>query len=113
LRSAAGNVIKPLLDSFVYVSAGGDIQKALIGSGILHDGLGFPLDREHYGPLAFLELPHEIPRPAAECGERLNVLGDIQHRASYDHLSTFSGAAPGYRGGAEVVRMPVNPPGIA
>ena len=57
---AVGYVIKPLADTLVHIGAGGDVEQALIGFGVLHNGLGLALDREHYGPLAFLELLHSV-----------------------------------------------------
>src|ERR1035437_2248016 len=66
-----------LANPFASVGAGGDVEQPLIGSGILDDGLGFALHCQHHGPLAFLELLHEIPGAPAKSGERLNVLGDV------------------------------------
>src|ERR1035437_3574316 len=73
-------LLQALADAFSSVGAGSDIEQALIGSRILHDGFSLALDREHDGPLALLELFHEIARAAAESGQRLNVFRDIKHR---------------------------------
>jgi hypothetical protein len=91
-RAAVGHIGKALADGFEYIGAGGHVQQALIGFGILDDGLGLALNRKHYGPLAFLEMPHEIPGSAPKCRERLNVLGDIDHGRPLFTNSTFLGA---------------------
>src|ERR1035441_2538101 len=80
--AAPGYVIKPLANALVHIGAGGDVEQALIGFGVLHNGLGLALDREHYGPLAFLELLHEVAGAAAEGSQRLDVFGDIEHGTS-------------------------------
>src|ERR1035437_1186077 len=89
---SAACFIDPLANGFVYVGAGCDVEKALIGGRILDDGLSLAIHREYHGPLALFELTHKIPRAASKCRERLNVLGDIEHLASTHYLSTFIGA---------------------
>src|ERR1039457_4985904 len=78
-------LLKALADAFTSIGAGCNVEQSLIGSSILYDSLGLALHRKHNGPLALLELLHKVPRAAAECRERLNVLGDIEHTASYDY----------------------------
>src|ERR1035441_10616799 len=78
-------LLAALADAFTSIGAGCNVKQSLIGSSILYDSLGLAIHRKHHGPLALFELLHEIPRAAAECGERLNVLGDIEHTASYNY----------------------------
>src|ERR1700722_15561889 len=72
-------LFQALADAFASVGAGGDIEQALIGLGILHDSRGPAFDREHHRPLALFELLHKIARTPAEGSQRLNVLGDVDH----------------------------------
>src|SRR3981189_887493 len=82
-----GHVIKPLADSLFRIRAGGDVEQALVSFGVLHDGGSLPLDGEHHGALAFLQLLHEVAGTAAEGRQRLDVLGDVKHEpAPIKHL---------------------------
>ena len=47
-------------------------REALIGFGVLRDGGGFSVHREHHGAPGFLELFHEIDR---KIGETSSVIG--------------------------------------
>src|ERR1035438_2158313 len=78
-------LVQALPDSFASVGAGCDVEQPLIGSGVLDDGLGFALDCQHHGPLAFFELLHEISGAPAKSRERLNVLGDVKHMAASNY----------------------------
>jgi hypothetical protein len=80
--AAVGYVIKSLPDTLLNVGAGGNVEQALIRFGVLDDGLGLALNGKHYGPLAFLELLHEVAGATAEGRQRLNVFGDIEHETS-------------------------------
>jgi len=61
------------------VSAGGDVEEPLIGFGILHDRGGLAFHREHDGAFALLKLFDEVAGPAAKGGQRLDILGDVEH----------------------------------
>jgi len=61
-------VLQALPDSLFGVSLRGDIEQVLVGRSVLHDGCGFSVYCEHHGTLAFLEVPHELARRAAEGG---------------------------------------------
>jgi hypothetical protein len=50
---SASYVIQTLADAFRGISLRGNIEQTLIGSGVLYDGGGLPLHREHHGALAF------------------------------------------------------------
>ena len=50
--ASVGHVIKPLMDAFLGISLGGNIEQSLIGLGVLYDGRGLPPHREHHGALA-------------------------------------------------------------
>src|ERR1700726_4889966 len=60
------HVLEALADAFFCVDAGGNVEQALIGFSILHDGSCFPLHRKHHRALAFLELLHKVAGTAAE-----------------------------------------------
>jgi hypothetical protein len=72
-------VIQALADTFFGIGARSDIEQALIGCGVLHNGGGFSVYREHYRAFSFLKLLHEVPGGSAECGQRLDVARDINH----------------------------------
>src|SRR5258708_16269512 len=72
-------VLKPLPDSLSRVGLRRDVEKALIGFGILHDRFRFAIDGENQRPLGFLEALHEFSRIAAGCGHRLNVFLNVEH----------------------------------
>src|ERR1700730_4465556 len=46
------HILEALADAFVWIDAGGNVEQALIGFSILHDGSCFPLHREHNRALA-------------------------------------------------------------
>jgi hypothetical protein len=74
-----------LTDPFIDIGAGGDVQEPLVRPGILHDGGSLAFYGQHYGPLTFPELPHEIPRPSPKRRQGLDVLSDVKHgRASFE-----------------------------
>jgi hypothetical protein len=54
------------------------IQEILIGSGVLDDGFGFPVDGEDNGPLGFLKVLHEPRRIATEGRHGLDVFGNVE-----------------------------------
>jgi hypothetical protein len=68
----------------------------LVRFGILHNGRGPSIHREHNGTLALPEMPHEISRLAAKAGQRLNVFRDVKHGSlSYQkHLLRCSQNTP-------------------
>src|SRR5450755_2903245 len=63
-------VLQPLTDALVGVGLGSNVEQALIGFGVLHDGRSLSLYGQHHGALGFLELFHEITRPATERRQR-------------------------------------------
>jgi len=58
--SPVSSVLQTLADALFGVGAPGNIQQALIGFRILHDGRCLPVHREHDGALAPLKLLHEV-----------------------------------------------------
>jgi len=77
--ATVGYIAEALTDRLEYIGAGGQVQQALIGSRVLHDGLGFALDSKNYRPFALLELFHKLAGPAPERRQRLNVFGYVEH----------------------------------
>src|SRR5580698_2905850 len=77
--ASVGHVIEPLADSLFRIGTRGDVEQALVGFGVLHDGRGLSFDGEHHGTLALLQLLHEVAGTTAKSRKRLNVLGDVQH----------------------------------
>jgi hypothetical protein len=80
---AVSDVVKPLPDSLVHIGAGYDVEKALVGGGILKDRFRLPLHGEQDGALVLLQLLHELARIAAEGGHRLNVFCDVDHENAF------------------------------
>jgi hypothetical protein len=72
-------VFESLPDSFTCIRSSGDVEQTLIGRRILHYGFGSTLDRENDGTLVPLDAPDHLSRVAPEAGERLNILGDVEH----------------------------------
>ena len=68
-----------LADGFHYVGAGGDIEKALVGFGVLNDGFGFSVNREDHGLFGLLEELDEFCGIAPEGGHGVNVFFDVEH----------------------------------
>jgi hypothetical protein len=67
-----------LANTFTRIGCSGDIEEALIGFGILDDGCGLALNGEHYGPLALLELFHEVAGTSPERGQGLDIFRDVE-----------------------------------
>src|SRR5260370_23967064 len=44
-------LVQALADAFLRISVGGNVEQALIGFGVLHDGRRLPLHRKHHGPV--------------------------------------------------------------
>ena len=72
-------VLQALTNTLLGIGARGDIEQALVGLSILYDSRRLPLHGQHHGALGFLELLHEVAGSAAECGQRLDVVRDIEH----------------------------------
>src|ERR1700723_2892150 len=70
-----------LANALTGIAAGSEVKEALIGLGILNHGNSLASHREHNGAFALLELLHEVAGPAAESGQRLDILRNIEHAA--------------------------------
>jgi hypothetical protein len=81
--ASVGYIIETLTDAFLCIGAGGNVEQALIGFGVLHDSRCLSLHSEHHGALALLELLHEVAGPATEGCQRLNILPDIKPGRSH------------------------------
>src|ERR1035438_6746841 len=77
--TTAACVIQTLADGFVHIGTGGDVQQALVGRGVLHDGGGLAFYGKHHGPFALPQVLHTIARTATESRQRLDVFGDVEH----------------------------------
>src|SRR5271157_1294087 len=55
-RSSFFHIFQTPTDAFLRIRAGGKVEQALIGFGILHDGRCLPVYRQHHRALAFLKL---------------------------------------------------------
>ena len=51
--ASVGHIIEPLADSLFRIRAGGDVEQALVGFGVMHEGGSLPIDSEHCGAFAF------------------------------------------------------------
>ena len=69
--ASVGYIIEPLTDAFLCIGAGGNVEQALIGFGVLHDSRRLPLYRKHHRALALFKLFHEVAGPAAEGRQRI------------------------------------------
>src|ERR1700722_17853707 len=87
-------LFEALADALVSVGAGGDVEQALIGSCVLNDGRRPALNRQDYGSLALFELFHKVAGPAAEGGQRLDILRNVKHRLPQIILSTLGAERP-------------------
>src|SRR5690349_18044409 len=76
--SSAG-LFQPLPDPFFGVRAGRDVQKALLGFGILYNSGCLSLHCQDKRALALPQMLHEIARAAAEGGQRMDIFGDVEH----------------------------------
>src|ERR1017187_6294868 len=77
--SAVGDVIQSLTDGFVHIGTGGDVQQALVGRRVLHDGGGLALYGKHHGPFALPEVLHKIARTATVSRQRLDDFGNDEN----------------------------------
>jgi hypothetical protein len=74
-----GYILQTLANGFRIIGAGGKVEQALIGCGVLHDGRRLSVHGKHHGAFALLELFHEVAGLAAESRQRLDVFGDVKH----------------------------------
>jgi predicted nucleic acid-binding Zn ribbon protein len=59
------DVVQTLTDTFLSIGAGGNVEEALIGLGVLHNGSGFSVHCQHHRTFRLFELFHEFTgRPA-------------------------------------------------
>ena len=54
VSASVGYVIKPLTDAFLCIGAGGNVEQALIGFGVLHEAAAFPFTVSTTGRVLFL-----------------------------------------------------------
>jgi hypothetical protein len=80
---SATRFFESLTDALPGIGAGSDIKKALVGLRILHDRGGLPLHRQYYWTLASVQLLHEVTGAAAERGQRMDILRDIEHDSAF------------------------------
>src|ERR1017187_435717 len=74
-------LLQALADAFAGIGASRDIEQSLIGFCVLYDCRGSAFHGEDYRAFALSELFHKIAGAATERGERLNILGDVQHKS--------------------------------
>jgi hypothetical protein len=72
-------IFKTLPNSLGRVCMCGNVEQALIGFSILHDGFGLSIDREHERPFRFLQMLHEFGGITPEGSHGLDVFLDIEH----------------------------------
>src|SRR5207302_9376563 len=72
-------VFEALPDALKRIGLRGDVKQPLICFGILHDRFRLPIDGKNQRFLRLLEVLHELPWIAAECGHRLNVSFNVKH----------------------------------
>ena len=93
-HAALPYVFESLTYPFARIGLGGDVQKTLVSFGVLHNGLGFAVNRKNQWALRFLQVLHELSRIATESGHGLNVFFDVEHLGapSSRYNSTLKGA---------------------
>jgi hypothetical protein len=72
-HAALFQVFEALTDAFEYICLRGDIQEALIGFGILHDGFGLTVDGENEWFFGLFEMFYKLRWIAPESCHGLNV----------------------------------------
>ncbi len=85
-------VFQSLTDAFLFIGLRCDIQKSLIGFGILHDCFGLSIDGEYEWFFRLFEMLHELRRIAAKICHGLDVFFISNMKASRSYGSTFKGA---------------------
>jgi hypothetical protein len=64
------DVVQTLTDTFLSIGTGGNVEEALIGFGVLHNGSGFSVHCQHHRTFCLFELFYEIT------GRPTNVVSD-------------------------------------
>jgi hypothetical protein len=77
--AALGPVFQPLAERFVDVRPGSNVQQPLIGLRILYHGSGSAFNRQDNRALTFAQALHKVRGIAAEAGQRMDVLGNVEH----------------------------------
>ena len=77
--STLAHIFEALSDGLMHIRAGCDVEKSLVGCGILQLRFRFPSYREHDGTLGLLELVHQVTGIAAERSYGMNIFGDVDH----------------------------------
>ena len=72
-------LLQALTNSFVSVCFGCYVKQRLIGICVLDNCSRLAIDRQHHWALALLQLLHELTGAPSECGDRLRILGNVQH----------------------------------
>src|SRR5215831_16938795 len=80
--AVAGDIVKPLTNALGSAGFGREVEKPLIGFGVLHDGGSLSVHRQNQRPLGLFEMAQELRRMVAKRRHRLNVFGDIHRAAS-------------------------------
>jgi hypothetical protein len=83
---ALSDIVEALPYGLMGVGAGHDVEKALVGCGIVEDRFRFAVHGEHDGALVLFELPHELTRITAEGGHRMNIFCDVDHEGALPYL---------------------------
>jgi hypothetical protein len=79
-------ILNALLNAFIRIRSSSDIKQALVGLGILDNDLGSSIDGEDHRTASVLQVLHRLGRLAPKVRQRLNVLGNVQHTSSIEHL---------------------------
>ena len=74
------NIVQALTDAFAGVGTGSEVEEALVGFGILHDGCRLAVDRQNHRTLGLSQLLHEVAGSPSKRRQRLDVFRDVHQK---------------------------------
>jgi hypothetical protein len=73
-------IVQALTDAFAGVGTGSEVEEALVGFGILHDGCRLAVDRQNHRTLGLSQLLHEVAGSPTKRRQRLDVFRDVHQK---------------------------------
>ena len=92
--ATGGDILEALANSLFHISTCGEVEKTLIGGGILDDCLCSSVYGQYERAFCLLQTPEELSRFASEGRYGVNIFGNVEHALRWFH-STFNGATVG------------------
>ena len=75
--ATGGDILEALANSLFHISTCGEVEKALIGGGILDDCLCYSVYRQYERTFCLLQTPEELSRFASEGRYGLDIFGNV------------------------------------